>query len=234
MQHWYWYPMLNFVTLAMTPTAMIAVNKDLKVPKSFQVKLNAKPSLFKYPEFLKKEENKEKTKVETAVLSTTAKVKARVDRKKKDGGDVEMSESGVSVAKQDSVLTDKDKKEGEDASKMDVDEEGKKKEEEKKEEEEPTEAVLKNPSRVVKEQEKSMQYLHEDTSRYYPILDTRFSGFVVLKDLDPSAKPAEGEAEEEQFYDDEERDLSAPNPDLVSDLDIPKPFEFDPAIQNAP
>lgn len=152
MQHWYWYPMLNFVTLAMTPTAMIAVNKDLKVPKSFQVKLNAKPSLFKYPEFLKKEENKEKTKVETAVLSTTAKVKARVDRKKnKDGGDAEMSESAVSVAKQDSVLTDKDKKEAED-SKMEVDEDGKKKEEEeKKEEDEPTEATLKNPSRVVKQ-----------------------------------------------------------------------------------
>ena len=156
MQHWYWYPMLNFVTLAMTPTAMIAVNKDLKVPKSFQVKLNAKPSLFKYPEFLKKEENKEKTKVETAVLSTTAKVKARVDRKKKDGGDVEMSASEVSITKQNSALTDKDKQDGGEETKMEVDEEGKekeeeKKEEEKKEEEEPTEAILKNPSRVVKE-----------------------------------------------------------------------------------
>lgn len=97
MQHWYWYPMLNFVTLAMTPTALIAVNKDLKVPKSFQVKLNAKQSLFKYPEFLKKEEKKDVGKVETAVLSTTAKVKARVDRKKKDGGDAEMSASEVSL-----------------------------------------------------------------------------------------------------------------------------------------
>ena len=236
MQHWYWYPMLNFVTLAMTPTAMIAVNKDLKVPKSFQVKLNAKPSLFKYPEFLKKEENKEKTKVETAVLSTTAKVKARVDRKKKDGGDIEMS--GSEISKQPSTLTDKDAKVGEE-TKMEVDEEGKKKEgeEEKKEVEEPTEAILKNPSRVVKEQEKSMQYQKDETSRYYPILDTRFSGFVVLQDLEPSAQPSgDGAAaqEEEQFYDDEERDLSAPNPDLVSDLDIPKPFEFDPAIQNAP
>lgn len=80
-----------------------------------------------------------------------------------------------------------------------------------------------------------MQYLRDETSRYYPILDTRFSGFVVLQDLEPTAKPdgadgAAAEAEEEQFYDDEERDLSAPNPDLVSDLDIPKPFEFDPAI----
>ena len=82
--------MLNFVTLAMTPTALIAVNKDLKVPKSFQMKLNAKPSLFKYPDMLKKEEKKEKTKVETAVLSTTDKVKARADRKKKEEGDATM------------------------------------------------------------------------------------------------------------------------------------------------
>jgi len=35
LQHWYWYPLLNFITLALTPTALVAVNKDLKVPKSF-------------------------------------------------------------------------------------------------------------------------------------------------------------------------------------------------------
>lgn len=80
-----------------------------------------------------------------------------------------------------------------------------------------------------------MQYLKDDSgAKYYPILDTRFSGFVVLRDMPASGVAAEGEQEPEQFYDDEERDLSAPNPDLVSDLDIPKPFEFDPAIQNAP
>jgi len=175
MQHWYWYPMLNFLTLAMTPTALIAVDKNLKVPKSFTAKLNAKPSLFQYPEFLKKEENKEKTKVETAVLSTTAKVKARTDRKKKDGGDAEMSASDVSLAKQESKMTNNAEEE-----KMDVDEEAKKKEEEEKKKPEPTEAVLKNPSRVVKQQEENMQYLREPGNRYYPILDSRFSGFVVL------------------------------------------------------
>jgi len=43
--------------------------------------------------------------------------------------------------------------------------------------------------------------------------------------------PAEEEKmEAEVFYDDEERDADAPNPDLVSDLDIPAPFEFDPEI----
>lgn len=118
------------------------------------MKLNAKPSQFKYPEFLKKEENKTKEKVETAVLSTTTKVKARADRKKKDGGDAEMTESGVSVTKQDSETK---KPAAAEDSKMDGDEESKKKEgeeekkdEEEKKEEEPTDATLNNPLRVVK------------------------------------------------------------------------------------
>lgn len=34
----------------------------------------------------------------------------------------------------------------------------------------------------------------------------------------------------EEFYDDEERNLDAPNPDLVTDLQVPAPFEFDPEI----
>jgi 26S proteasome regulatory subunit N2 len=77
LQYWFWYPMLNFLTLTLTPNSLIALNKDLKVPKSFEIKLNAKPSLFDYPEFLKKDSDKKKEKIETAVLSTTAKVKAR-------------------------------------------------------------------------------------------------------------------------------------------------------------
>ena len=52
---------------------------------------------------------------------------------------------------------------------------------------------------------------------------------MVLSDLNPGKEPA-ADAEPELFYDDEERDADAPNPDLVSDLDIPKAFEFDPAI----
>ena len=63
---------------------------------------------------------------------------------------------------------------------MDVDEEAKKKEGEENKQQDPTEGVLKNPSRVVKQQEEYMQYLRDEKSRYYPILDSRFSGFVVL------------------------------------------------------
>jgi hypothetical protein len=62
-----------------------------------------------------------------------------------------------------------------------------------------------------------------------PILENRFSGFVILRQ---TREDAEGETE--VFYDDEERDLNAPNPDLQSDLVLPAAFEFDPAVQNAP
>ena len=67
----------------------------------------------------------------------------------------------------------------------------------------------------------------QQNGRYTPVLSSRFAGFVVLRDVRAAA---EGEAEE--YYDDEERNLDAPNPDLASDLDIPAAFEFDPEIQN--
>ena len=59
------------------------------------------------------------------------------------------------------------------------------------------------------------------------MLEDRFSGFIVLKDLQPDSQ------EQELYYDDEERDPNAPNPDKVGDMDLPEEFEFDPAIQNA-
>jgi len=106
------------------------------------------------------------------------------------------------------------------------DEEGKeaKKEEEKKEVE-PDKQDLKNPSRVIPIQEKKIMY--PDNGKYYPVLDTRFSGFVVLRlQIDDGAPEA--------YYDDEERDMDAPNPDLQTDIELPAEFEFDPAVQNAP
>ena len=85
------------MSLSLTPTTLIGVNENNKVPKSFTFVSNAKPSMYKYPEFLKKEEAKQGEKVSTAVLSTTAKVRARVGRKHKaEGGDTHMHEGGAS------------------------------------------------------------------------------------------------------------------------------------------
>jgi hypothetical protein len=57
------------------------------------------------------------------------------------------------------------------------------------------------------------------------VLNSRFSGFIVLRET-----RALRDGETEEFYDDEERNLDAPNPDLISDVQIPAAFEFDPAI----
>lgn len=108
-----------------------------------------------------------------------------------------------------------------------TEEEKKKKEEEEKKAllPEPDFQELRNPSRVLKAQEKKIKY--KEDGRWYPVLENRFSGFVVLRNQHPDNE------EPEQYYDDEERDPNAPNPDKQSDLDIPEEFEFDPAVQNA-
>lgn len=152
LQHWYWYPLLNFLSLTLSPTALVGLDENLKVPKSFKVVSKAKPSLYKYPEFLKREENKKEEKVTTAVLSTTAKVKA-----KKKGDEGMQVETPAEEAKQ---------------------EEEKKPEEEVKEE--PEFQVLANPSRVLSHQEKAIRF--DSKNRYVPVLHTRKSGFVILRD----------------------------------------------------
>jgi 26S proteasome regulatory subunit N2 len=90
--------------------------------------------MFKYPEFLKKEEGKEKEKVETAVLSTTAKVRARVGRKQKNDGGT--TAGGATVADEkmsiDAGASPNPNEESKDVPMTDEEKEKKKKEEEDK------------------------------------------------------------------------------------------------------
>jgi len=196
LQHWYWYPLLNFLVLTLSPTALVGLDENLKVPKSFKVVSKAKPSLYKYPEFLKREENKKEEKVTTAVLSTTAKVKAKTDKKK-----------------------------GEEGMQMEAPPEEAKQEEKPQEEvkEEPELQELANPSRVLSQQEKVIRF--DQRNRYVPVLPTRKSGFIILRDQTPQAPG-------ETYYDDEEIDPNAPNPQNAAvDFEIPADFVFDPNAQ---
>jgi 26S proteasome regulatory subunit N2 len=79
-QFWYWYPLAHCASLAFQPTGIIGLTEDLKAPK-FDFISNARPSLFAYPSSMKPPKKETTTKFTTAVLSTTAKVKAR-ERKK--------------------------------------------------------------------------------------------------------------------------------------------------------
>ncbi|KAF8140347.1 26S proteasome regulatory complex non-ATPase subcomplex Rpn2 Psmd1 subunit [Boletus edulis] len=118
-QFWYWYPLTHCACLAFEPTAIIGLNEDLKVPK-FEFVSNARPSLFAYPAPAIPPKRETAAKMATAVLSTTAKVKAREKRKaaadpdametdeksdsKKDG-DVEMKMEDVGSEESKAIST---------------------------------------------------------------------------------------------------------------------------------
>jgi 26S proteasome regulatory subunit N2 len=142
---WYWYPLVHFFSLTLSPCGLIGVNRKLRIPKGFQFKTNAKPSLFDYPAHLKPDDKKKQVKKETVQLSITQKARARAAKKQADKIEEEEPEKN-------------DKKE-----KMEVEE---KKEEEKKEE--PPFKVCQNHSRVLLKQEDYVVYL--DENRYIPIL----------------------------------------------------------------
>lgn len=82
-QFWYWFPLGHFISLAFTPTSIIGLDRELRIPK-FDFRSNARPSLFNYPVTAKKESEKKVEKVETAVLSTTAKSQARQRNKERE------------------------------------------------------------------------------------------------------------------------------------------------------
>ncbi|XP_055523771.1 26S proteasome non-ATPase regulatory subunit 1 [Wyeomyia smithii] len=114
-QYWYWFPLAHCLSLAFTPTSLIALNSDLKMPK-IDFKSAARPSLYSYPAPLEEKKREERDKVATAVLSLAARAKRRTGDKKKDSKDgstdskMEVDEE-VSTAKDDLSATVKAKEE---------------------------------------------------------------------------------------------------------------------------
>ncbi|SCU79919.1 LAFA_0B06480g1_1 [Lachancea sp. 'fantastica'] len=83
-QLWYWFPMAHFLSLSFSPTSIIGVRgKDLSIPR-FDFLCHTKPDVFDYPPMFEENTDKNVEKVATAVLSTTAKAKARAKKSKKD------------------------------------------------------------------------------------------------------------------------------------------------------
>lgn len=80
LQYWYWYPLMNMLSLAFSPTVLIGLNEDFDMPTNFSVFCNTPASVFAYPSTEAKKSD-EKKMVATAVLSTTAKAKIREARK---------------------------------------------------------------------------------------------------------------------------------------------------------
>lgn len=160
---WYWFPFTHFLSLCLSPTALIGVNKDLKVPKGFKFISNTKPSLFDYPALLKPDQKEVKKEAQKVDLSTTAKAKARAAKKAhdKDGMEIEPGSlnKGLSLVSETSKIVEKKDEEKKDNIV-----------EEKKEE--PSLVELENPARVLPRQQKFISF---GSNRYQPIIKVRLS-----------------------------------------------------------
>ncbi|XP_021805432.1 26S proteasome non-ATPase regulatory subunit 1 homolog A [Prunus avium] len=174
-QFWYWYPLIYFLSLSFSPTALIGLNSDLKVSK-FEFLSHAKPSLFEYPKPTTVPTTTSAVKLPTAVLSTSA--KATKARAKKEA-DQKANADKLSGAESSYPHSGKGKSSSEkDGDSMQVDSSV-----EKKSEPEPSFEILTNPARVVPAQEQYIKFL--EGSRYEPI-KLAPSGFVLLRDLKPT------------------------------------------------
>ncbi|XP_047319319.1 26S proteasome non-ATPase regulatory subunit 1 homolog A-like [Impatiens glandulifera] len=176
-QFWYWYPLIYFISLAFSPTALIGLNYDLKVPK-FEFLSQAKPSLFEYPRPTTVATTTSTVKLPAAVLSTSAKAKARATKKEADKATAEkLPAVDPSPGKGKSSATTKD------GDSMQVDSPAAAAVDNKKAEPEASFEILTNPARVVPGQEKFIRFIED--SRYVPI-KLAPSGFVLLKDNRPT------------------------------------------------
>lgn len=136
-QFWFWFPLSHFLSLAFTPTCVIGLNSDLKMPK-IEFLSNAKPSTFAYPPPLEEKKEREREKVSAAILSITAKAKKKeaekkekdekmdVDEEKKDDGKDAESKKDIKEAevKKESKPAE-GKKDSKDGDKKDSKEKGK-------------------------------------------------------------------------------------------------------------
>lgn len=225
LHHWYWYPYLQFLSLALKPTAVIGVNKDMKIPEKFRMTCLCRPSLFAYPEMLKEDKEEKKERVKAAVLSTTAKAKAKKvmrDQKSEEGGDVEMSTDDAAAAGTGASASTEGDSKSDDASDAEA---GSKKEGDdaaaaaaKTKKPEPKFFTLQNPSRVTYAQQRYLKY--DEGNRYRPVHSKtkRNLGVVVLTDTTP------GEA------DDELQDIEEPpkHGDVSDEPAPPEPFVWTP------
>ncbi|KAM1036637.1 hypothetical protein ACFX13_032251 [Malus domestica] len=168
-QFWYWYPLIYFLSLSFSPTALIGLNSDLKVPK-FEFLSHAKPSLFEYPKPTTVPTTTSAIKLPTAVLSTSAKATKARAKKEAEKANAEKL-SGAETSGKGKSSSEKD------GDAMQVDSST-----EKKSEPEPCFEILTNPARVVPAQEQYIKFLED--SRYVPV-KLAPSGFVLLRDLKP-------------------------------------------------
>ena len=226
-QLWEWYPLFNLVVKALTPSALLAVDSSLQLPRAFTMHCAASPALFEYVPATHKEEDDGKSKKSSVHFSfqqtrsakrTLSKVLRRASTQGRES--VEKEKEGVKEGveeKEKDVKETKDIKETKDTKDI----------KDTKEEttteatttdatpNAPTEFDVQNGTRLTPLQ---LPFLSVKPQRFLPVLNIAHvsasgsvPGVIVLNDTDP-ATPA--------LY------LNLQTADELPDQLCPKPFVY--------
>jgi len=183
LQYWYWYPLVNMLSLSFTPATVIGLNKDLNMPK-LEFLSNTRPSSFAYVPTTPPPTSEKVEKVATAILSTTNKAKARaqkVEKEKEKEKEKKDQMEGVESTTDTKVEESQSHPEKEVSESTDNLE--KIKDKPQKKEREPKFEILENPARVLPAQ---LKYLSiKNDSRYAAVKKRDLFGILMLRDLKP-------------------------------------------------
>ncbi|OTB02707.1 hypothetical protein M426DRAFT_322460 [Hypoxylon sp. CI-4A] len=205
-QYWYWFPFTHFLSLAFSPTSIIALDHDLDI---IDVKFHCatKPSLFDYPPEQEVKAEEGPTMIATAILSTTAQAKRRAQKKEKaqrrESMDIDtttptISKPGAGGEKMDvdtkskSGEDAKDKKEGDTPAPGEKESSTPPTDVKKKSEKEKPGYDIENMSRVLPGQ---LKYISLAKGRYWPVKLVRpgplpTGGPILLHDMQPEKEKA--------------------------------------------
>lgn len=157
--YWYWFPCLNFISLALEPTFIVGVDSKLNVPSDFIINCKAPKKYFDYIRPVEVLEDKKKETV-PAQLSSTRRAKHRLEKKdiEKDVRPSTTTEMFIEEVKDDNKIEKNESKE------------------EKKT------FQLSNPARILKKQLNFIEIPNNDQQRYVLIVEGLRSKIIFIQD----------------------------------------------------
>ncbi|ORY70357.1 26S proteasome regulatory subunit rpn2 [Pseudomassariella vexata] len=193
-QYWYWFPFTHFLSLAFTPTSIIALDHDLDIIDT-KFHCSTKPSLFDYPPEQETKAEEGPALIATAILSTTAQAKRRAQKKEKaqrrESMDIDSTPTVSKPAAEDKMELDKPAEEKKEES-AEKDKETPPPDSKKKAEKEKPGYEVDNMSRVLPGQ---LKYITATKGRYWPVKLVRpgplpTGGPILLHDSRPDETKA--------------------------------------------
>lgn len=196
-QYWYWFPFTHFLSLAFSPTSIIALDHDLDLV-DVRFHCSTKPSLFDYPPEQEVKTEEGPAMIATAILSTTAQAKRRAQKKeraqRRESMDVDVTPTVPRPGAGERMEVDEPKKseepgkEGEAATAAADKEASPPGEAKKKEQKEKAGYEIENMTRVLPSQ---LRYISPTKGRYWPVKLVRAGplptgGPILMHDREPS------------------------------------------------